>query len=67
MYALTVNDIDAQKPLRDGSVLSSGDSGCSLCEEYYIPNETTRKAIAETEGSLTFADANSAFAFLMGD
>ena len=38
---------------------------CPLCREYRIPNEATRKAIVETEGSLTFADAKSAFAFLM--
>ena len=38
---------------------------CPLCKEYFMPNETTRKAIFETNGSLTFADAKSAFDFLM--
>ena len=44
---------------------SSNRHDCLLCKEYFIPNEVTRKAIGETGGSLTFADAKSAFAFLM--
>ena len=44
---------------------SSHRDDCPLCREYFIPNEVTRKAIFETNGSLTFADAKSAFAFLM--
>ena len=44
---------------------SSRQSDCPLCKEYFIPNEVTRRAIGDTEGSLTFADAKSAFAFLM--
>ena len=46
-------------------VESSSRHDCPLCKEYFIPNEVTRKAIGATEGSLTFADAKSAFAFLM--
>ena len=37
---------------------------CPLCKEYFMPNETTRRAIFETEGSLTFADAKSAWTYL---
>lgn len=44
---------------------SSHRDDCPLCNEYFIPNEVTRKAIFETNGSLTFADAKSAFAFLV--
>ena len=46
-------------------VESSNRDDCPLCKSYFVPNEVTRKAIVETEGSLTFSDAKSAFAFLM--
>ena len=44
---------------------SSHRDDCPPCKEYFIPNEVTHRAIGETGGSLTFADAKSAFAFLM--
>ena len=44
---------------------SSSRHDCPLCKEYFIPNEVTRKAIGETEGSLTFDDAKSARTYLM--
>ena len=47
------------------SVRASHSEACPLCRKYRVPNRTTCMAIAETEGSLTFADAKSAFAFLM--
>ena len=54
-----------KKPAVKRTARVSHRDACPLCTEYFVPNETTRRAIVETEGALTFVDAQSAIAFLM--
>ena len=56
---------EKKKSIAKRTTRSSHRDDCPLCKSYFVPNEVTRKAIFETNGSLTFADAKSAFAFLM--
>lgn len=56
---------EKEKSIAKRTTRPSHRDDCPLCKEYLVPNEVTRKAIFETSGSLTFADAKSAFAFLM--
>ena len=56
---------EKKKSITQRTTRTSHRDACPSCEKYFIPNETTRRAIVETKGSLTFADVKSAQTYLM--